>query len=123
MITFKIDGKKRKELSPKAEERISSCLAAIERANPNIRWSNFEAHLRIRFFARFRLFTQLFSFKKVFIDIKKVRQEEDTIIIPKEVFGMEYKKRPIRTLTYVIRLQDLVVSKKKKTFIIKTEGE
>lgn len=114
---------KGKVISPKAEERIKTVLAAIEQANPQVSWDNYLAIVKVRKFCRFRWLGSIFYTTRVFVDLKEDNRDKYIIKVPEEFLGKVYKKRPLKDTTYIFRFGDLEAKRKRGKIHIKMKGE
>lgn len=121
---------KGKELSPKAEARISSALAAIEQANSQFDWDKYAVYVTVRVSYRWRL--PIFPKRNVFLDVCELtdtwEQGQDDLEIPAGVFGdAPWKKRPLRRNhcpKWIFRMRDLKAKKRRgKVVITMKKGE
>jgi hypothetical protein len=115
--------KKGKEISPKAEARIISALAAIEQANPSIDWDKYKAYVIVRKFSRWRIL-DIFPVRRVFLDLVD-KSEINELNIPAGTFGDKpWKKKGLggRPM-WCFRLNDLEAKKRSGKIHIKMKGE
>ena len=111
-----------KVVSPKAEERFQTMLAAIEASNPQINWEKYKAHATVRKYYRWLI--PIFPRKKVFLDIVEIveKTERTEITIPAEVFNspIDWIKRSLGgSEKFCFRLNEM--RSRKRLFTSKVE--